>query len=61
MSLLYANSIYMKNSGIKVNSGNNPGNNNLRVKDLMEFYGFQGVKTYYLGETGEASECGIAF
>ena len=53
MSLLYANSIYMKNSGIKVNSGNNPGNNNLRIKDLMEFYGFKNVKTYYLGTVND--------
>lgn len=29
---------------------------NLMVKDLMKFYGFQGVKTYYLGEAGEASD-----
>ena len=49
MSLLYANSVYMQNSGIQVLSDNNPSLSNLRVKELMEFYGFKDVQSYYMG------------
>ncbi|MDO5564484.1 MAG: hypothetical protein Q4F88_04570, partial [Eubacteriales bacterium] len=49
MSLLYANSIYMKDSGIKIEDANNQENKNLRIKELMQFYGFKDVKTYYMG------------
>ena len=53
MSLLYSNSIYRQDSGIEVKNDNNKNNHgtydNLKVKDLMEFYGFKDVRTYYIG------------
>ena len=59
MSLLYANSIYRQNSGISIHSENNPSYSNLRVKELMEFYGFNNVKTYYMGtSTDDGYEVG---
>ncbi|MBR1454575.1 MAG: hypothetical protein IJ593_08055, partial [Lachnospiraceae bacterium] len=55
-----ANSIYMNDSGVRVEDLNNEKVNNkyknLRIKDLMEFYGFKNVKTYYLGEDSGASD-----
>ena len=57
MSLLFANSIYMNDSGVRVEDLNNEKVNNkyknLRIKDLMEFYGFKNVKTYYIGSPGD--------
>ena len=64
MSLLYANSIYMKDSGIIMKNANNERINgaykNLRIKDLMKFYGFQDVKVYYMGKnTDQGYDAGI--
>ena len=59
MSLLYANSIYRQDSGVKIYSDNNPSSKNLKVKDMMEFYGFENIKTYYMGSnTDEGYEVG---
>ena len=30
--------------------------NNMQVKEMMEHFGFKDVKTYYLGEAGEAAD-----
>ena len=62
MSLLYANSIYRNNSGIEINDVHNTNeDNNLKIKDLMNFFGFKDIKTYYLGSLSEEASDGADF
>ena len=73
MSLLYANSVYMKGSplhsgvvienNMNIAEGNEESLNikgtkykNLKVKEMMEFFGFKDTKTYYLGSPGDLGD-----